>query len=477
MKSLNSKSFILIFVVALLSINSPALSQAAEDSRFFGKYCGALSVNIVVKVKAFFGLITVATKRARVDIAMNANAGYQETVRRNGLVYGEGNARVAGVEGDEEIRSRIAEGTILPFVFSGVIPQRGKLQLTARSPEEGSYSTTVTLSDDGDRLSIPVPGEAVTISGFNLSLPEDFRITLGKDICGNRAPQAVIVSPSATRFLWAEPIVFTGRASDAEDSSFPAERLVWSSNRDGKIGNGASIRKNFLTPGTHTISFSVTDSGGRIGTAEKIIEIRNNPPRAPRITSPRESTFYSGQVITFRGWAQDRESGDLLGESLVWRSNLVSGQLGTGELIQTTLPEGTHTISLTATDRERLSSSATITLSVLPRPPGNTPPLVAIMQPEDRTGMGDDECIILVADTNDFEDVVLTGSSLVWSTRFVQGGVTRTRNLGMGERIEMCNPPTSGHDTWHTITVRATDSGGRSSEDSIKIYVIPGGLI
>lgn len=471
----NNKSLLFIFTFLIIVGDIFAQAEAAEDPRFFGTYCGAISGNLKVKVK-FLG-ITVGRKRARINVSLNANADYRGTARRNGMVFGDGSAQVASVVGDEEIRSRVPVGTLMPFVFSGVVANRGELNLTARAPERESYSTTVTLSEDGDRLTIPVASEAITISGIRMNIPEGFAIVLGKDFCGNSAPTARIIAPAASSFLWGEPVVFRATVSDTEDAAFPPERLVWSSDRDGRMGSGISIRKNFLTPGTHNIIFAATDSGGRIVTADKRIVIQNNPPRAPRITSPRGSTFYVGQEITFRGWAQDRESGDLVGDALVWRSDLVTASLGTGRLVKTTLPEGAHNITLTATDRDGFSSSASISLSVLPLPPGNTPPVVAIISPDDRTGMGDGECMTLVAEASDLQDGVLIGDALVWRGSYIQGGSVRSRNLGRGERVEMCNPPTSGHDTWHTISVEARDSGGLPSTDSIKVYVIPGGLI
>ena len=471
------KNICLLYVSLLLVIvglfSTPA--EAADDPRFFGTYCGSISRNLTVKVK-FLG-ITISTKRGRVTVDFTANADYKVSPARNGMVFGEGRAIVSSVTGDDEIRSRIAEGTTMPFVFSGVVENKGELNLTARASGSETYSTKVNLSQDGDRLTIPVSSEAVSISGIRMNIPPGFNIVLGKDFCGNDLPTASIVAPTATSFLWGEPVTFRATVSDTEDTTFPPERLLWNSDKDGRIGEGLSLRKNFLTPGTHTITFSATDSGGRIGSAEKRIVIQNNPPRAPRITSPRGSTFYVGQEITFRGWAQDRESGDLTGDALVWSSNLLPTPLGTGERIKTTLPEGDHNISLTATDRDGFSSRAFKSITILPLTGGNTPPVVAIINPFDRAGMGDGECMTLVTEASDLQDGALIGDSIRWTGSYVQGGAVRTRSLGRGERVEMCSPPTTGRDTWHTISVEARDSEGSRAQDSIKVYVIPGGLI
>ena len=186
---------------------------------------------------------------------------------------------------------------------------------------------------------------------------------------------------------------------------------------------------------------------------------------------------YEGDVIAFRGRATDREDGFLRGDSLVWRSNLMSGRIGTGNLLTRTLPAGDHRISLTAEDREGISSSTSILLTVSATPAGNSPPTVTITSPEHHAGISDagDDCFIFVAEAHDLQDERLTGGALVWEDR--QDGAGSSRHLGTGERVEACGFSAGAHDTWHTITVTATDSEGAWSASSIRIYVIPGGLI
>ena len=57
---------------------------------------------------------------------------------------------------------------------------------------------------------------------------------------------------------------FTGDATDAEDGDLTAS-LAWTSDLDDAIGSGGSFTTSGLSVGSHTITASVTDSGGASG--------------------------------------------------------------------------------------------------------------------------------------------------------------------------------------------------------------------
>lgn len=421
-----------VFYLACFSL----ASHAASDPRFFGTYCGDYSER--------HGLHTY-----RFDV--RASSDYVETAHGNGLVTGSGN--ISG------------EGRNIPFVFSGVVMARGDLRGTGIAGTMEPTLASAALSEDGN---------TVTLRAM------DRVISLGKDRCGNNAPAADISAPVAGSFPWGDIIMFSANVTDAEDHSFPAERLVWTSSRDGRLGTGRSIWENDLSTGRHVITFSATDSGGRTATDSVIINVLNNPPNVPRIEEPSPgAVFYAGQEIAFRVRATDREDGYLSDGSLVWRSDR-SGRLGTGDLLRRTLSDvGDHIITLAATDHAGELNTASVRITVRSRPADNTPPTVTIISPTNYYAMGDNTCITVVARASDIEDGLLRGESLVWKDRYRPGGraAGRERTLGTGERIDFCNPAAPAGDTRHTISVTATDSGGLSSINSIVIISIPGGLI
>ena len=79
---------------------------------------------------------------------------------------------------------------------------------------------------------------------------------------GNTAPSVNIDSPAnGASFPSGSSISFAGSASDAEDGDLTGS-LAWTSDLDGPLGSGGSISAVLTTVGTHTITASITDSGG-----------------------------------------------------------------------------------------------------------------------------------------------------------------------------------------------------------------------
>jgi hypothetical protein len=70
-------------------------------------------------------------------------------------------------------------------------------------------------------------------------------------------------------------IDFAGAASDAEDGDVTTS-LVWTSDIDGQIGSGGSFSA-VLSDGVHTITATVTDSGGASGSESVGITVGNPP--------------------------------------------------------------------------------------------------------------------------------------------------------------------------------------------------------
>ena len=97
----------------------------------------------------------------------------------------------------------------------------------------------------------------------------------------NEPPVVEITSPSdGATFDSGGEIQFTGTASDAEDEDLTAS-LAWTSSIDGQIGTGGSF-SYVLSAGNHTVTASVTDSGGRTGSASITVVV--NPPAGQTVT-------------------------------------------------------------------------------------------------------------------------------------------------------------------------------------------------
>ncbi|MBN2390980.1 MAG: S8 family serine peptidase [Anaerolineae bacterium] len=107
----------------------------------------------------------------------------------------------------------------------------------------------------------------------------------------NMPPVVSINSPAdGASFDSNTSIAFAGSASDAEDGDLTGE-LVWTSDQDGQIGTGGSFNA-VLSDGTHTITASVTDSGGSTTSSSITISVGGGggdttPPVISNVTSSK----------------------------------------------------------------------------------------------------------------------------------------------------------------------------------------------
>jgi len=184
----------------------------------------------------------------------------------------------------------------------------------------------------------------------------------------NNPPTVNITAPlTGSSFDFGTTIQFTGSAMDAEDGNRTAN-LVWTSSIDGQIGTGGSFPK-VLTAGTHTVTATVADTGGKTDSRSISVTVRpfNNPPTV-NITAPvTGASFDFGTTIQFTGSATDTEDGNRTA-NLVWTST-IDGQIGTGGSFSKVLTTGTHTITATVADTGGKTDTRSISVTVLPPPP------------------------------------------------------------------------------------------------------------
>src|SRR5207244_11856811 len=126
----------------------------------------------------------------------------------------------------------------------------------------------------------------------------------------NATPTVAITAPASGAILEiGAATTLTAIASDPEDGSL-APVVAWTSSRDGAIGTGGSITLSTLSAGTHVITASATDSGGKTGRAS--ITVTMNATPTVTITAPAAgSAFEPGAAIALTATAADPEDGDL----------------------------------------------------------------------------------------------------------------------------------------------------------------------
>jgi hypothetical protein len=118
---------------------------------------------------------------------------------------------------------------------------------------------------------------------------------------GNKVPVVIITAPpDGSSVAQGDPVSFAGTASDAEDGDLSAS-LSWVSDLDGALGSGAGFTTSSLSVGLHTITASVTDSGGRGGSDPITLTVL--------AVLPDGSTIFEKRVEASSDDAEENEAG------------------------------------------------------------------------------------------------------------------------------------------------------------------------
>lgn len=246
---------------------------------------------------------------------------------------------------------------------------------SASDPEEGTLSGAALIwtSDMDGQLGT---GTRFTYSDLSAGTHEisltatdggGAATTAVRTVIINTPPTAAVSNPAENdTFQQGQEISFAGSGSDPEDGALAGDALVWTSDLDGQIGTGPSFLHSGLSAGQHAIRLTVTDTNG--GSHFVTLPVFINTAPEITITSPDNGHQRCiGLPVRFSGSAVDPEDGDISQSgTLEWGSDR-DGQIGTGSSLTTAnLSQGTHTISLTATDSMDGVASASIQVVVHP---------------------------------------------------------------------------------------------------------------
>lgn len=272
----------------------------------------------------------------------------------------------------------------------------------------------------------------------------------------NNPPRVIVTSPiDNSTHTYSKPITFVATVSDTEESILTGDSVVWESDKDGFLGFGTSFNRDSLSVGDHEITVTATDSLGETGSDTISITVSNAAPSVV-ITAPTHNSgeVYGATVIFFAN-ATDSEDGVLTSQSVMWESDK-DGFLGYGNnLTKSTLSEGIHIITVTATDSTGLTGTDSITFTI-----GNQSPVVRIRLPANNSSAAFGESVTFLVDVEDREDLTLSGDAVVW---------TSDRDGFFGYDTSVTNGFLSVGT--HTITATATDSAGLEGKASITITI------
>ena len=276
-------------------------------------------------------------------------------------------------------------------------------------------------------------------------------------------PDVTIVQPQdGGTYPWDSEVPFVATTNDLFDNGPVANSgITWNDDVAGAgFGHGSAFGDTKLTPGDHHISVTAVDSQSGERTLGPItIHVVVEPPHV-EIDHPDDgTTFGTDQTISFRGEAIDPEQGDI-GASATW--SLDGTSIGTGaSLLQYRIATvGTHTVTLSATNGGGRTSSASITVHVVP---GTGAPSVSITNPPDNSSVAAGTPVTFTATATTASGATIPDADISWSDD-IDGP------LGTGHTITKTLTGSSCQIYVHHVTVTAVDTGnGQSATDEVTV--------
>lgn len=329
----------------------------------------------------------------------------------------------------------LEEGTALTFAASANDQQDGDLtaQVVWTSSLDGVISSPALLSVGTHRIT-------ATVSDAGGLTASDYRNVVITE--KNTAPSVSFTSPANnTSVDEGESLTIRVSANDAQDGDLSGSVALYSS-IDGSIESTTG-----LSVGTHTLTASVTDSGGLSAsdTLTLTVVAANTAP-VVSITAPVANTQVDqGQSIALTAAATDAEQGNL-SNSVQWTSSL-DGEISSPALLSV----GTHTLTATVTDEQGLVATASVRVTVNEV---NTAPTLSILSPSEGTTVEEGTSILFSSEAYDEQDGDLT-NQVVWSSS-LDGQIANITTLSVGD---------------HVITATVEDSQGESVQAQINVTV------
>ncbi len=268
---------------------------------------------------------------------------------------------------------------------------------------------------------------------------------------------------------------FNADVFDFEDP-FPCCTITWTSDVDGPLGTGRVVKRTLSTLGPRTLTVTATDSAGATSTATKTFNVVNPPPDVTLSRPQAGETALRTVPLFLRGRAADANETNfqLACNRLTWTSNLASDPLPvTGcDVAVTFTTNGSRTLTLTATDPQGATDSASVTLNVV-EPPPNLAPSVRVTSPADGSFPARDEPVTLSGTATDPEGT--TPLTYQWTVKLNNGSP-----IVVGTAPSVQWTPTStynfGIEGTYTIQVRlnVNDPQGNTGTDFVTLvyYIV-----
>ncbi len=197
----------------------------------------------------------------------------------------------------------------------------------------------------------------------------------------NTAPVVNFSMPGAgASFAAGAAVTLVGSANDAEDGVLTGSALTWRSSLDGVLGTGSPLSTSSLRVGSHVLSLTATDSGGRTSSATVNVTITmstGNLAPIARLTGPTSGMATQG--LSFSGATSSDSDGSITSYAFNWGDGSPVTTGAAANAMHPYAATGTYTVTLTVTDN--LGATGTSTLQVVISPFVRTPSVVDEQEP------------------------------------------------------------------------------------------------
>ncbi len=292
----------------------------------------------------------------------------------------------------------------------------------------------------------------------------------------NTAPAVKLTAPTSDGQYYAGgAIAVSASASDAEDGP-GALTVVWTDESGATLSIDDSVDADGLLSGTttfsegsHTLTVTVTDSGGLSGSASVQLTVggEDTPPSCEILQPIDGGSGAADEPVVLEGHITDPDV-DTLALSAKWYSDLdgalMSEGVGSDGLseVLVTLSVGTHLLTLTGKDDAGATCTDTVTFTIA------NGPEVTILTPTDGQVFNEGEAVPFTATAVD--DATAPEDLVVEWKDSVDGVLDTTSPDATGALAFDATGLTTGD---HTITLKVTDGDGSKTKATVD-YTING---